>query len=69
MTLETAPGQRYEFELGMNTHLNYQRAHAKNPILAGDLPLELTLNNIVLVNFEPETVPGRPYRALQITMV
>lgn len=69
LTLETAPGQTAVFELGMNTHLNYQRAHGENPVLAGDLPLELTVNNIVLITFEPETVPGRPYRALQITMV
>lgn len=69
LTLETAPGQRVTFELGMNTHLNYQRAHGENPILAGDLPLELAANNIVLISFEPETVEGRPYRALEVTMV
>ena len=69
ITVETAPNQYVTFELGMNTHLNYQRAHAENPVLAGNLPLELALNNIVLVNFEPETVAGRPYRALEITMV
>ena len=69
LTLETAPGQTATFELGMNTHLNYQRAHGENPILAGDLPLELAPNNIVLINFEPETVEGRPYRALEVTMV
>lgn len=69
LTLETAPGQTVTFELGMNTHLNYQRAHADNPVLAGNLPLELAPNNIVLITFEPETVEGRPYRALEITMV
>lgn len=69
LTLETAPGQTVTFELGMNTHLNYQRAHADNPILAGDLPLELAPNNIVLISFEPETVEGRPCRALEVTMV
>lgn len=69
LTLETAPGQSVTFELGMNTHLNYQRAHAENPVLAGSLPLELAPNNIVLITFEPETVDGRPYRALEITMV
>ena len=69
LTLETAPGQSVVFELGMNTHLNYQRAHADNPVLAGNLPLELAPNNIVLITFEPETAEGRPYRALEITMV
>ena len=69
LTLETAPGQIVTFELGMNTHLNYQRAHAENPVLAGDLPLELAPNNIVLINFEPERVGDRPYRALEVTMV
>lgn len=69
VTLETAPNQFVTFELGMNTHLNYQRAHAENPILAGNLPLELAPDNIVLVHFEPETTAGRPYRALEITMV
>lgn len=69
LTLETAPGQSVTFELGMNTHLNYQRAHAENPVLAGSLPLELAVNNIVLISFEPETVEGRPYRALEVTMV
>ena len=53
----------------MNTHLNYQRAHAENPVLSGALPLELAPNNIVLVSFEPEAVDGRPYRALEVTMV
>lgn len=69
LTLETAPGQTVTFELGMNTHLNYQRAHAENPVLSGALPLELAPNNIVLVSFEPEAVDGRPYRALEVTMV
>lgn len=69
ITVETAPNQFVTFELGMNTHLNYQRAHAENPVLAGNLPLELAPNNIVLINFEPETIDGRPYRALEITMV
>ena len=50
-------------------HLNYDRAHAANPLLAGELDLELRKNNIVLVSFEPEKAEGRYYRALEITTV
>lgn len=69
ITIETAPGTQATFELGMGTHLNYKRAHAENPLLAIGCDLELKENNIVLISFEPETAEGRPYRALEITMI
>ena len=69
LTIETAPGIRATFELGMKTHLNYKRAHAENPLLAGDLDLELKKDCIVLVSFEPESVKDNCYRALEVTLV
>lgn len=69
LTIETAPSTYITFELGMQTHLNYTRAHAENPLLAGELDLELTKDCIVLITFEAEKYGERPYRALEITIV
>lgn len=69
LTIEMAPGVQETFELGMQTHLNYERAHADNPILAGELDLELKKDSIVLISFEPERVGERAYRALEVTIV
>lgn len=69
LTIETAPGIQATFELGMKTHLNYKRAHAENPLLAGELDLELKKNCIVLISFEPETIKENCYRALEVTLM
>ncbi len=69
LTIETAPESFVTFELGIQTHLNYERAHAENPIYAGALDLELKKDSIVLISFEPEKAEGRAYRALEVTIV
>lgn len=69
ITVETAPGETHQFELGMQTALNYTGAPASHAMLCGESTLNLDLGSTVLVSFEPEHVAARPCRALEITIV
>ncbi len=69
LTVETAPGERYVFELGMQTRLNYTKAPAPRALLCPEGDFGLARGCVVLVSFEPERVDERPYRALKITVV
>ena len=69
LTLETAPGKQYTFELGMATKLNYVYAPAPYAALCGESDLALEPGSIFLVSFEAEQYQNRPFRATEITPV
>ncbi len=69
LTLETAPGKQYTFELGMATKLNYVYAPALYAALCGESDLALEPGSIFLVSFEAEQYQNRPFRATEITPV